>query len=198
MKHLLSFLILCLTCVCARANALEQIVPQPRQAELHKGSLRVSGIAFRCDPALDPAAQEAVGQFAGQLGYASGKTCTISTPLGLHESLQSGKLKGMIFLQDDSLDPEAYSIFVASNHAVIRSNGLPTYVVPDIAYHYDKLVTRNFDIAIDVLGADHHGYVPRLKAALTALGVDASRLDVVLMQMVFLVKDGERVKLCEL
>ena len=77
----------------------------------------------------------------------------------------------------------------------MRSNGLPTYVVPDIAYHYDKLVTRGFDKAIDVLGADHHGYVPRLKAALTALGVDASRLDVVLMQMVFLVKDGERVKL---
>ena len=124
MKHLLSFLILCLTCVCARANALEQIVPQPRQAELHKGSLRVSGIAFRCDPALDPAAQEAVGRFAGQLGYASGKTCAFSTPIGLHEALQAGKLKGMIFLQDDSLDPEAYSIFVASNHAVIRSNGL--------------------------------------------------------------------------
>lgn len=67
---------------------------------------------------------------------------------------------------------------------VVRSNGVPTYVVPDIAYHYNKLVTRNFDMAIDVLGADHHGYVPRLKAALTALGVDASRLNVVLMQMV--------------
>ena len=124
MKHLLCFLILCLTCVCARANALEQIVPQPRQAELHKGSLRVSGIAFRCDPALHAAAQQAVGQFAGQLGYISGKTCTFSSPLGLHEALQAGKLKGMIFLQDDSLEPEAYSILVAPNHAVIRANGL--------------------------------------------------------------------------
>jgi hexosaminidase len=110
--------------VYARANALEQIVPQPRQAELHKGSLRVSGIAFRCDPALDAAALKAVGQFAGQLGYVSGKTCTISSPLGLHEALQSGKLKGMIFLQDDNLEPEAYSIVVASNKAVIRANGL--------------------------------------------------------------------------
>ncbi len=124
MKHLLSILILCLFCVYARANALEQIVPQPRQAELHKGSLRVSGIAFRCDPALDAAALKAVGQFAGQLGYVSGKTCTISSPLGLHEALQSGKLKGMIFLQDDNLEPEAYSIVVASNKAVIRANGL--------------------------------------------------------------------------
>lgn len=76
-----------------------------------------------------------------------------------------------------------------------RSNGLYTYIVPDIAYHYDKLVTRGFDKAINVLGADHHGYVPRLKAALTALGVDASKLDVVLMQMVRLVRNGETVKL---
>lgn len=76
-----------------------------------------------------------------------------------------------------------------------RSNGLYTYIVPDIAYHYDKLVTRNFDKAINILGADHHGYVPRLKAALTALGVDSSKLDVVLMQMVRLVRGGETVKL---
>ena len=77
----------------------------------------------------------------------------------------------------------------------MRSNGIPTYVVPDIAYHYDKLVTRGYDKAIDVLGADHHGYVPRLKAALTALGVDASRLDVVLMQMVRLMSNGEVIKI---
>lgn len=82
----------------------------------------------------------------------------------------------------------------SEDFVLVRSNGVPTYVVPDIAYHYDKLVTRNFDIAIDVLGADHHGYVPRLKAALTALGVDASRLQVVMMQMVRLVRDGEIVK----
>ena len=76
-----------------------------------------------------------------------------------------------------------------------RSNGLYTYIVPDIAYHYNKLVTRNFDKAINVLGADHHGYVPRLKAALNALGVDETKLDVVLMQMVRLVRNGETVKL---
>jgi arginyl-tRNA synthetase len=77
---------------------------------------------------------------------------------------------------------------------LVRANGVPTYVVPDIAYHYNKLVTRGFDKAIDVLGADHHGYVPRLKGALTALGVDADKLDVVLMQMVRLVRDGEVIK----
>ena len=77
---------------------------------------------------------------------------------------------------------------------LVRANGVPTYVVPDIAYHYNKLVTRGFVKAIDVLGADHHGYVPRLKAALTALGVDANKLDAVLMQMVRLVRDGEVIK----
>ncbi len=84
--------------------------------------------------------------------------------------------------------------FGSDNFVLLRSNGVPTYIVPDIAYHYNKLVTRGFDKAIDVLGADHHGYVPRLKGALTALGVDASRLDVILMQMVRLVKEGEVIK----
>ncbi|MBQ8303866.1 MAG: arginine--tRNA ligase [Clostridia bacterium] len=86
------------------------------------------------------------------------------------------------------------SDFDSEDFVLVRSNGVPTYVVPDIAYHYNKLVTRGFDKAIDILGADHHGYVPRLKAALTALGVDANRLDVVLMQMVRLVRDGEVIK----
>lgn len=103
--------------------------------------------------------------------------------------------KGHTYEQDGAVWFKASEFGADKDFVLVRSNGLPTYVVPDIAYHYDKLVTRGFDKAIDVLGADHHGYVPRLKAALTALGVDASRLDVVLMQMVFLVKDGERVKL---
>ena len=76
----------------------------------------------------------------------------------------------------------------------MRSNGLLTYVVPDIAYHYNKLVTGGSIWPLDVLGADHHGYVPRLKAALQALGVDPARLQVVLMQMVRLIRDGEVVK----
>ena len=75
-----------------------------------------------------------------------------------------------------------------------RSNGFYTYIVPDIAYHYNKLQERSFDLAVDILGADHHGYVPRLKGALQALGCDPERLQVVLMQMVRLVKDGEVIK----
>lgn len=104
------------------------------------------------------------------------------------------KEKGHTYEQDGAVWFKATEFGADKDFVLVRSNGIPTYVVPDIAYHYDKLVTRGFDKAIDVLGADHHGYVPRLKAALTALGVDASRLDAVLMQMVRLVRNGEIVK----
>lgn len=102
---------------------------------------------------------------------------------------------GYTYEQDGATWFKATEFGADKDFVLVRSNGIPTYVVPDIAYHYNKLVTRGFDKAIDVLGADHHGYVPRLKAALTALGVDASKLDVVLMQMVFVMRNGQVAKL---
>ena len=104
------------------------------------------------------------------------------------------KESGYTYESDGALWFKAQELGADKDFVIVRSNGIPTYVVPDIAYHYNKLVTRNFDRAIDILGADHHGYVPRLKAALTALGVDASRLTVVLMQMVAVMRDGKPVK----
>jgi len=105
------------------------------------------------------------------------------------------KDRGVTYEEDGALWFKASEFGNDKDIVLVRANGLPTYIVPDIAYHYDKLVTRSFTTAIDVLGADHHGYVPRMKAALTALGVDASRLDVVIMQMVRLVSGGETIKL---
>lgn len=104
------------------------------------------------------------------------------------------KEKGHTYEQEGAVWFKATDFGADKDFVLVRSNGVPTYVVPDIAYHYGKLVTRGYDKAIDVLGADHHGYVPRLKAALQALGVDPNRLDVVLMQMVRLIRDGEVVK----
>lgn len=78
---------------------------------------------------------------------------------------------------------------------LIRQNGNPTYFAADIAYHKNKLVTRGFDKAIDIWGADHHGHVARLKGALNAIGIDGDRLDIVLMQLVNLKKDGAVVKM---
>lgn len=105
------------------------------------------------------------------------------------------KEKGVTYEQDGALWFKASEYGNDKDIVLVRANGLPTYIVPDIAYHYNKLVTRGYDKAIDVLGADHHGYVPRMKAALTALGLDASRLDCVIMQMVRLVREGETIKL---
>lgn len=104
------------------------------------------------------------------------------------------KESGHTYTQENALWFKATDFGCDKDFVLVRANGVPTYVVPDIAYHYNKLEVRKFDKAIDILGADHHGYVPRLKAALTALGVDADRLDVVLMQMVRLVRDGEVIK----
>ena len=78
---------------------------------------------------------------------------------------------------------------------LIRQNGNPTYFAADIAYHRNKLLKRGFDKAIDVWGADHHGHVARMKGAMEAVGLDGDRLDVVLMQLVNLMKDGQAVKM---
>lgn len=78
---------------------------------------------------------------------------------------------------------------------LIRQNGNPTYFAADIAYHRNKLETRGFDKAIDIWGADHHGHVARMKGALTAIGISQDRLDVVLMQLVRLMKDGKPYKM---
>ncbi len=113
------------------------------------------------------------------------------TKLVVDKLMEAGKA----YEQDGAIWFKATEYGMDKDFVLRRSNGLYTYIVPDIAYHYNKLVTRNFDKAINVLGADHHGYVPRLKAALNALGVDETKLDVVLMQMVRLVRNGETVKL---
>ena len=77
-----------------------------------------------------------------------------------------------------------------------RANGFYTYFAADIAYHRNKLAVRGFDTAINIWGADHHGHVARLKAALDALGLDGEhRLVIVLMQLVKLLRDGEVVRM---
>ena len=90
---------------------------------------------------------------------------------------------------DDGTEEEA------KDEVLVRANGIPTYFAADIAYHYNKLATRGFAKAIDVWGADHHGHVARMKGAMDAIGLDGSRLDIVLMQMVNLMRDGKPVRM---
>lgn len=81
------------------------------------------------------------------------------------------------------------------DEVLVRSNGTVTYFAADIAYHRNKLEKRQFSKAIDIWGADHHGHVARLKNALNAVGIDGDRLDIVLMQLVRLIKDGKPAKM---
>ena len=120
---------------------------------------------------------------------------TLHNDGSVQKIIEALKEKGVTYEQDGALWFKASEFGNDKDIVLIRANGIPTYIVPDIAYHYNKLVTRGYDKAIDVLGADHHGYIPRMKAALTALGLDADRLDIVIMQMVRLVRNGETIKL---
>jgi arginyl-tRNA synthetase len=81
------------------------------------------------------------------------------------------------------------------DNVVVRGDGSPTYFASDIAYHYDKFIQRKFDRVIDIWGADHQGHVSRMKAVISALGVDPSRLDVILYQLVTLCRGNEVVRL---
>ncbi len=83
----------------------------------------------------------------------------------------------------------------SEDRVIVRSDGAPTYVLPDIAYHLDRLAKRKFTKAIDIFGADHHGYGPRLKGALKALGIDPKRTEVLIAQTVRLTKNGKEYKM---
>jgi arginyl-tRNA synthetase len=92
--------------------------------------------------------------------------------------------------------------FLASNYpkndkdeVVVRSNGAPTYFASDIAYHYDKFIRRGFDHVVNVWAVDHQGHVPRMAAVMQALGLDPSRLTILMYDLVKLIRNGQEVKI---
>lgn len=98
-------------------------------------------------------------------------------------------------LKKQGLSQENIDKLELKDDVLIRANGNPTYFAADIAYHRNKLAVRNFDTAIDVWGADHHGHVARMQGALDAIGIGGDRLNVILMQLVRLTRDGEVVRM---
>ncbi len=130
----------------------------------------------------------------------------------LEETLNIMKNKGLTYEKDGALwyknkdvlgarlakegkTPEEIEKLELKDEVLIRTNGNPTYFAADIAYHRNKLAIRGFDRAIDVWGADHHGHVARMKGALDAIGCNGDNLDIVLMQLVNLTRDGEVVRM---
>ncbi len=101
---------------------------------------------------------------------------------------------GNIYEKDGALWLKSTAYGDDKDRVVIRDNGVPTYLAADIAYHHNKY-ERGFDRLINIWGADHHGYVCRVKAAMDALGHDSEKLTVLLLQMVALYRGGELVKM---
>ncbi len=104
------------------------------------------------------------------------------------------KEKGYIYEQDGATWFKTTAFGDDKDRVVKKSDGTYTYFLPDIAYHRYKL-QRGFDYLVDILGADHHGYIKRMEAAIMALGYNKDQIQIIIHQMVKLIKDGEELKL---
>lgn len=111
----------------------------------------------------------------------------------LHKKNELKKI--LTFLNKKKVLHEKEGALWLADAVVIKSDKSPTYFLADLAYHYDKFIKRKFDIAIDIWGADHHGYIERMKKGVEALGVGPERLQVVIMQMVRLISGGKEVRM---
>ena len=112
-------------------------------------------------------------------------------PDAINAVIQKLEEKGAIYRQDGAVWYKATGFGGEKDEVLVRQNGIPTYFAADIAYHYNKFAVRGYQRVINIWGADHHGHVARLKGAMDAIGLDGSKLDIVLMQLVRLMKDGE-------
>ncbi len=115
-------------------------------------------------------------------------------PDKINAAIETLREKGGIYEQDGALWLASSKYGDDKDRVVIRDNGEPTYLAADIAYHKNKF-ERGFGELINIWGADHHGYVARVKAAMTMLGYDASKLKILFLQMVSLFRSGEAVKM---
>lgn len=112
----------------------------------------------------------------------------------IDKALEQMRQRGYIFEEDGAIWLRTTEFGDDKDRVLIKKDGSYTYFLPDIAYHYDK-IERGYDTLINLFGADHHGYINRLKASLETFGVDSKRLEIQVMQMVRLLQDGQEVKM---
>ncbi|OZB90034.1 arginine--tRNA ligase [Paenibacillus sp. XY044] len=112
----------------------------------------------------------------------------------VEESLNELKNKGQVYEQDGATWLRTTEYGDDKDRVLVKNDGTYTYLTPDIAYHRNKF-ERGYDRLINIWGADHHGYIPRMKAAMEAIGYDPERLTVLIAQMVSLFQNGEKVKM---
>jgi len=158
---------------------------------------------------VDPADEEAVGRRGVELvleqvrstlerfGVRMDNWCSereIYRRGEVETALSQLEAAGHTYRHEDALWLRTTSFGDDKDRVLIRSNGEPTYLAADVAYHWDKL-DRGFGRLIDVLGADHHGYVPRIRAAIEALGDDPETFEALIMSLVHIVEEGERAQM---
>ena len=112
----------------------------------------------------------------------------------VEETLSSLQKTGKCYINEDALWLKTTDLYDEKDRVLIKSDGNYTYLLPDIAYHCNKF-NRVYNKLIDVLGSDHHGYINRLKSSVELLGYDPNKLDIRILQMVRLLRNGEEVKL---
>ena len=112
----------------------------------------------------------------------------------IHEMLDVLRARGYLYEKDGAQWFRASDFGDEKDRVVVRENGITTYFASDIAYHYDKY-QRGYDRMIDIFGADHHGYMARVRASLAALGLAPEKLDITLVQFAVLYKDGAKMQM---
>jgi len=109
----------------------------------------------------------------------------------VNETLEMLKRSNITYEKDGALWIKSTEFGSEKDDVLVRANGIPTYFAADIAYHRNKLEERRFDLAINIWGADHHGHIARMKGAMEAVGISGEKLDVLVIQLVRLMRNGE-------
>ncbi|MFH0803798.1 MAG: arginine--tRNA ligase [Candidatus Tagabacteria bacterium] len=109
--------------------------------------------------------------------------------------LEMLKKANAIYEKDGAVWLKSSKLGDSEDRVLIRKTGEPTYLLPDIGYHLDRLVSRKYNKAINIFGADHYGYGPRLKAALKIIGIDPKGVEILIYQMIRLIRQGQEVKM---
>lgn len=166
--------------IAANGDGLLNAEPQARRNELVKYALTIN--LRRIREVLSSYGVDYDIWFSEQSLYGSGE---------VDQTLEYLKEKGFTAEKDGALWFKASEFGAEKDEVIVRNNGIPTYFASDIAYHRNKFLKRGFDRVINLLGADHHGHVARMKGAVEALGVSPDKLDIVIFQLVRLYRNGE-------
>ncbi len=116
---------------------------------------------------------------------------TLHNGKSVEDTIKKLKDNGITYENDGALWIKSTEFGAEKDDVLVRANGIPTYFAADIAYHRNKLEERKFDLAINIWGADHHGHIARMKGAMESVGINGDRLNVLIIQLVRLMRNGE-------